>query len=110
MDTLCAPLYRAQSSGDVVERYRARLVLFHVYHHAIHNRWYVARDLMLMSRLQESMRSLATTKDANPFNTVTMVNSRNRAGSKLSSRHGVPSHRFGHVILSFLFFVFLDLV
>ena len=36
-------------------RIRTRAILCHIYHHALHNRWYQARDLMMMSHLQESI-------------------------------------------------------
>lgn len=49
MRTLCQYIYAKDSS----DRLRTRAILFHIYHHSLHNRWYEARDLMLMSHLQE---------------------------------------------------------
>lgn len=50
---LCVYLYqRAEESG---ERQRARAILCHVYHHALHADYHVARDRFLMSHLQESI-------------------------------------------------------
>ena len=37
-------------------RIRTRAMLCHVYFHALHDRWYAARDLMLMSHLQENIQ------------------------------------------------------
>ena len=37
-------------------RIRTRSMLCHIYHHALHDRWFQARDLMLMSHLQESIQ------------------------------------------------------
>jgi translation initiation factor 3 subunit C len=51
MDTLCKLLYKQDSS----DRIRTRGMLCHIYHHALHDRWYEARDLMLMSHLQETI-------------------------------------------------------
>ena len=49
MKTLCQYIYAKDSS----DRLRTRAILFHIYHHSLHDRWYEARDLMLMSHLQE---------------------------------------------------------
>ena len=46
---LCQYIYARDSS----DRLRTRAILFHIYHHSLHDRWYEARDLMLMSHLQE---------------------------------------------------------
>jgi translation initiation factor 3 subunit C len=37
-------------------RAKSRTILCSIYHHALHDRYYKARDLMLMSRLQEGIR------------------------------------------------------
>eukprot|EP00040_Diaphanoeca_grandis_P002334 m.21305 g.21305 ORF g.21305 m.21305 type:complete len:981 (+) comp13342_c0_seq1:129-3071(+) len=49
MAKLCQALY----SMETDDRLRTRAILCHIYHHALHNRWYKARDMMLMSHLQE---------------------------------------------------------
>ena len=36
-------------------RVRTRAVLCHIYHHALHDRWVPARDLMMMTHLQENI-------------------------------------------------------
>ena len=51
MDRLCKYIY----SKDATDRLRTRAILCHIYHHAIHDSWYQARDLMLMSHLQDSV-------------------------------------------------------
>merc|ERR1740131_903332 len=51
MDRLCKYIY----SKDNTDRLRTRAILCHIYHHAIHDSWYAARDLMLMSHLQDSV-------------------------------------------------------
>lgn len=40
---------------DNTDRIRTKAMLCHIYHHALHDRWFEARDLMLMSHLQESI-------------------------------------------------------
>ncbi|KAG0228302.1 Translation initiation factor 3 subunit c [Actinomortierella wolfii] len=47
---LCVYLYK-----NGVSLLRTRAMLCHVYHHALHNRFYVARDMLLMSHLQETI-------------------------------------------------------
>eukprot|EP00731_Ephydatia_muelleri_P022471 Em0015g54a len=41
--------------GTDLGRIRTRAMLCHIYHYALHNRWYQARDLMMMSHLQEAI-------------------------------------------------------
>jgi len=52
MDRLCKFIY----TKDSTDRIRTRAILCHIYHHALHDRWYEARDLMLMSHLQDSVQ------------------------------------------------------
>ncbi|CAG8582803.1 11061_t:CDS:2, partial [Ambispora gerdemannii] len=47
---LCVYLYKKGAS-----LLRTRAMLCHIYHHALHNRFYVARDMLLMSHLQETI-------------------------------------------------------
>jgi len=51
MDKLCKYIY----THDTTDRLRTKAMLCHIYHHSIHDRWFEARDLMLMSHLQESI-------------------------------------------------------
>ncbi|KAJ6593802.1 eukaryotic translation initiation factor 3 subunit 8 [Mycena capillaripes] len=50
--SLCVYLYK---SGNSLLRTRA--MLSHIYHHALHNDFHNARDMLLMSHLQESIHS-----------------------------------------------------
>lgn len=50
--SLCVHLYK---SGNSLLRTRA--MLCHIYHHALQNDFYTARDMLLMSHLQESIHS-----------------------------------------------------
>ncbi|TFK75262.1 hypothetical protein BDN72DRAFT_508244 [Pluteus cervinus] len=52
INSLCVFLYK---SGNSLLRTRA--MLSHIYHHALHNDFHVARDMLLMSHLQESIHS-----------------------------------------------------
>jgi len=52
MDRLCKYVY----DKDMTDRLRTRAILAHVYHHALHNNWFQARDLILMSHLQETIQ------------------------------------------------------
>ncbi|KAF9925192.1 Translation initiation factor 3 subunit c, partial [Modicella reniformis] len=47
---LCVYLYKNANSLQ-----RTRAMLCHIYHHALHNRFHVARDMLLMSHLQETI-------------------------------------------------------
>lgn len=49
MKNLCEFIY----TKDKSDRMRTLAILQHIYHHCLHDRWYEARDLMLMSHLQE---------------------------------------------------------
>ena len=49
MEKLCKYVY----AHDVTDRLRTRAILSHIYHHALHDNWFQARDLILMSHLQD---------------------------------------------------------
>ena len=51
VDRLCKFIY----TNDSTDRLRAKAMLCHIYHNALHDRWFEARDLILMSHLQESI-------------------------------------------------------
>ena len=51
MNTLCRYIY----INDNTDRIRTQAILYHIYHLALHNKWFEARDLMLMSHLQDSV-------------------------------------------------------
>jgi len=52
LNRLCKYIYtRGEDS-----RIRTRAMLCQIYHHALHDRWYQARDLMLISHLQEAIQ------------------------------------------------------
>lgn len=52
MEKLCHFIY----SNDNTDRLRTRAILSHIYHHALHDNWFQARDLVLMSHLQETIQ------------------------------------------------------
>jgi translation initiation factor 3 subunit C len=52
LERLCLNLYTATD-----DRIRTRAVLCHIYHHALHDRYLVARDLLLLSHLQETIQN-----------------------------------------------------
>lgn len=51
MDRLCKFIYK----NDKTDRIRTQAILYHIYHHALHDNWFEARDLMLMSQLQHNI-------------------------------------------------------
>uniref|UniRef100_A0A0K8TT22 Eukaryotic translation initiation factor 3 subunit C n=1 Tax=Tabanus bromius TaxID=304241 RepID=A0A0K8TT22_TABBR len=53
MDKLCRYIY----ANDTTDRIRTRAILSHIYHHALHDNWFQARDLTLMSHLQETIHN-----------------------------------------------------
>ncbi len=38
-------------------RIRVRAVLYHIYHHALHDNWEQAKDLVMMTHLQENIQN-----------------------------------------------------
>lgn len=52
MEKLCHFIY----SNDQTDRLRTRGILCHIFHHALHDNWFQARDLVLMSHLQETIQ------------------------------------------------------
>ncbi|CAH1155507.1 unnamed protein product [Phaedon cochleariae] len=52
MEKLCKYIY----AKDGTDRLRTRAILSHIYHHALHDNWFQARDLVLMSHLQETIQ------------------------------------------------------
>nr|CAD7266842.1 unnamed protein product [Timema shepardi] len=52
MERLCKFVY----AKDGTDRLRTRAILSHIYHHALHDNWFQARDLILMSHLQEAIQ------------------------------------------------------
>ena len=52
VDKMCKFIYLRDTS----DRIWTKAMLCHVYHHALHDRWFEARDLMLMSHLQETIQ------------------------------------------------------
>ncbi|XP_023029962.1 eukaryotic translation initiation factor 3 subunit c [Leptinotarsa decemlineata] len=52
MEKLCKYVY----AKDATDRLRTRAILSHIYHHALHDNWFQARDLVLMSHLQETIQ------------------------------------------------------
>lgn len=52
MERLCKYIY----AKDGTDRLRTRAILSHIYHHALHDNWFQARDLVLMSHLQETIQ------------------------------------------------------
>ncbi|KAG9061373.1 Translation initiation factor 3 subunit c [Linnemannia hyalina] len=53
---LCVFLYKNANSLQ-----RTRAMLCHIYHHALHNRFFIARDMLLMSHLQETIHQADVT-------------------------------------------------
>ena len=51
IDRLCKYIY----AKDATDRLRTQAILCHIYHHALHDNWFEARDLMLMSQLQHNI-------------------------------------------------------
>lgn len=52
MNTLCTYLYKNDQTV-----LRTRAMLCHIYHYALHNKFYNARDMLLMSHLQENIHN-----------------------------------------------------
>ena len=64
MQRLCEFIY----TKDITDRLRTRAILCHIYHHALHDRWFQARDLMLMSHLQDNIQHSDVPTQVTDFN------------------------------------------
>ena len=64
MDKLCKYVY----AKDSTDRLRTRAILAHIYHHALHDNWFQARDLILMSHLQETIQHSDPSTQVSLFN------------------------------------------
>lgn len=53
MEKVCHYIY----ANDNTDRLRTRAILSHIFHHALHDNWFQARDLVLMSHLQETIQN-----------------------------------------------------
>lgn len=53
MERYCKYIYTNDETG----RIRTQAILYNIYHLALHDKWFQARDLMLMSHLQESIHN-----------------------------------------------------
>ena len=53
MERYCRYIY----TNDETQRIRTQAILYNIYHLALHDNWYHARDLMLMSHLQEGVHN-----------------------------------------------------
>merc|ERR1719376_1564913 len=49
--------YKYIYQNDISAQLRTRAILFQIYNHCLHDEWYLARDLMLMSHLQETINN-----------------------------------------------------
>lgn len=79
MNRLCKYIYANDNSG----RLRTRAILSHMYHYALHDDWFRARDLLLMSHLQETI---------NHSDPSTQVNIQNQHPSSISNTQIVLNH------------------
>lgn len=68
IDKLCKYVY----AKDSTDRLRTRAILAHIYHHALHDNWFQARDLILMSHLQETIQHSDPSTQVN-FNKINKI-------------------------------------
>jgi len=78
--TPCVPELKSNDSGKLIndlctyiyqhgtERSRTRAILCHIFHHALHNRFLDARDLLLMSHLQDNITNVGDVSTMILFN------------------------------------------
>lgn len=63
-----AKLCRFIFTKDTTDRIRAQAILFLVYHLALHDEWFLARDLLLMSHLQKNIEHSDVSTMVRPLN------------------------------------------
>ena len=94
IDKLCKYIY-----AKAPDRIRTRAMLCHIYHHALHDRWFEARDMMLISHLQETIQHSDISTQVNGSDYVLRLGNRSLIDSRLFSHRCMKLRLRWHVII-----------